>query len=47
VRLASKLRVVQQQASVIGRSLNQRSPTECVGVSQSVIRRNGNPLHLQ
>jgi hypothetical protein len=30
-----------------GRSLEQRSPTECVYVSLSVIRRNNNLLHQQ
>jgi hypothetical protein len=36
--------VVQVEASATGRSLVQGSPTDCV--SQNVIRRNSNPLHL-
>jgi hypothetical protein len=41
--------LVQLEASAMGRSLVQRSPTECVCVcvSLSVIRCNNNPLHLQ
>ena len=40
------LRVVRVQASVIDRSLVQRSPIECVGVSLTVIRCSSKPLHL-
>ena len=37
----------QVEVSAQGRSLVQRSPTECVCVSLCVIRGNNNPLHLQ
>jgi hypothetical protein len=39
--------VVHVEVSATGRSLVQRSPTECVYVSLSVIRCNNNPLDLK
>ena len=37
----------QVEVSATGRSLVQRSPTECAGVSLSVIKCNNRPLHLK
>jgi hypothetical protein len=45
--VSCECRVLSGTVSATGRSLVQRSPTERVCVSLSVIRCNNNPLHLQ